>query len=908
MPIGAGSRIGPYEITALIGEGGMGKVWRAHHTALKRDDALKVLPEAVASDADRLARFQREAQVLASLNHPNIAHVYGLERTESGHALVMELVEGPTLADRIAAGPVPVDEALPYARQIAEALEAAHEQGIVHRDLKPANIKLRPDGVVKVLDFGLAKALQPSSAGHADVTASPTITSPAMMTNAGVILGTAAYMSPEQARGKAVDKRTDIWAFGCVLYEMLTGRRAFGGDEVSDVLASVLAREPDWTLLPRGLPPVLVAFIKRCLHKDRKQRIGDAQSVRLALEGAFETSGLPAADSTHRASAWRRALPAVAAALATAVLVGAVAWALRPATDASRITRFDYVLPEGQQFRGASRPVMAISPDGRHFVYNTFGGLYLRTMGEIEPRLIPGTEDVLIAPFFSPDGQSLAYVQNNQLKRISVSGGTPSIICAATAPFGASWTTNNQILFGQPSGIMRVSATGGTPELVIAAKDGEEVYGPQLLPDGDAVLFSVTTGTGAARWDEGRVVVQSMSSGERTVVVHGGGDARYVPSGHVVYALQGGLFAVPFDARRLTVTGAAVPLAQAVQRSAGLSVTAAAHYGVSDEGTLVYVPDSAALRSFVWVNRLGASAGPIASIPPAAYDAPRLSPDGARVGTARDGDIWIYDVVSGRSSRLTRERVNVMPVWDPAGLQIAYSSGTGATSEAWVARSDGSGEPRQLTQLGGQVHVDSWSPDGGTLAIHHHPQRPGAPVSMQMVAMEGANAKPQFFLSRGFSNEAATFSPDSRYVAYVSGETGQTEVYIRPYPGPGGQETVSIGGGREPVWTKNGELFYRSLTGERMMAVAVTTQPTLKIGRPVQLFEGPYFISPTGSLRPQYDVTADGQRFLMLAASSGADASGSAPASLGSSVAGARPRLVVVQNWHEELERLAPVR
>ena len=886
----------------------MGKVWRAHHTALRRDDALKVLPDAVASDPERLIRFQREAQVLASLNHPNIAHVYGLERTDSGHALVMELVEGPTLADRVAAGPIPVDEALACARQIAEALEVAHEQGIIHRDLKPANIKVRPDGVVKVLDFGLAKALQPSSAGNPDVTASPTITSPAMMTDIGVILGTAAYMSPEQARGKAVDKRTDIWAFGCVLYEMLTGKRAFAGDEVSDVLASVLAREPDWTLLPRGLSPVLVAFIKRCLHKDRKLRIGDAQSVRLALEGAFETSGSPAADSTHRASSWRRALPAAAAALATAVVVGAVGWGLRPATDAPRVTRFDYALPEGQQFRGTSRPVMAISPDGRHFVYNTSGGLYLRTMGEIEPRLIPGTEEVLIAPFFSPDGQSLAYVQNNQLKRISVSGGTPTNICAATAPFGASWTANDEILFGQPAGIMRVSATGGTPELVIPAKDGEEVYGPQLLPDGDAVLFSVTTGTGPSRWDEGRVVVQSLSSGERTVVVHGGGDARYVPSGHVVYALQDGLFAVPFDARGMTVTGGAVSLVQFVQRSTGLTVTAAAHYAVSDEGSLVYVPDSAALRSFVWVDRHGTSAVPIPSIPAGGHDAPRLSPDGARVVVGRDGDIWIYEVASGRSSRLTRDGASIMPVWEPTGSRIAYSSGNPGNQEAWVAPSDGSGEPRQVTQLRGQVHVDSWSPDGRTLAIHHHP--PQTPVSMLMVSMDAPDAKPQLFLQRagGFSNEAATFSPDSRYVAYASAETGRTEIYIRPYPGPGGQETVSVGGGTEPVWTKNGELFYRSLTGERMMAVAVTTQPTLKVGRPVQLFEGPYFISPTGSLRPQYDVTADGQRFLMLAASSGADASGSAPASLASSVAGARPRLVVVQNWHEELERLAPTR
>jgi Tol biopolymer transport system component len=896
MPIGPGSRIGPYEITALIGEGGMGKVWRAHHTALKRDDALKVLPDAVASDPERLARFQREAQVLASLNHPNIAHVYGLERTDSGHALVMELVEGPTLADRIAEGPIPVDEALPYARQIAEALEAAHEQGIVHRDLKPANIKVRPDGVVKVLDFGLAKALQPSSAGHTDVTASPTITSPAMMTNAGVILGTAAYMSPEQARGKAVDRRTDIWAFGCVLYEMLTGRRAFAGDEVSDVLASVLVREPDWTLLPRELSPVLVAFIKRCLHKDRKQRIGDAQSVRLALEGAFGTGATPAPGSVVHRPFWRRALPVTVASLATAVIVGGIAWSLRPAASPPKVSRFEYVLPEGQPLRGGVRPVMAISRDGRHFVYNTSDGLYLRAMGEIEPRLIPGTEAPLGNPFFSPDGQSIGFFQDNQLKRIPISGGTAANICACAAPqpLGASWALNDVILFAQPAGIMRVSANGGTPELVIPAKDGEQLYGPQLLPDGDAVLFSVATGTGADRWDRGQVVVQSLSSAKRTLVVQGGSDARYLSSGHLVYALQNALFGVPFDAGRLATTGGAVSLVQGVQRSTGFNVTAAAHYAVSDEGTLVYISDTEAVRSMVWVDRRGAPAEPIASIPPGAYESPRLSSDGARVVASRDGDIWIYDVASGRSSRLTTDGVSQMAVWNPTGSQIAYTSDRGGNAEAWIGPSDGSGEPRQVTRLGGVVHVDSWSPDGRTLAIHHHP--PQGPVSMQMVSMEAPAAKPQFFLQRGFSNEAATFSPDGRYVAYASSETGQNEIYIRPFPGPGGQETVSVGGGREPVWTKSGGLFYRSLTGERMMAVPVTAQPALKVGQPLQLFEGPYFISPTGSLRPQYDVTADGQRFLMLAAGPATDGSGN------------RPRIVVVQNWTEELKRLAPTR
>jgi eukaryotic-like serine/threonine-protein kinase len=436
MTIGPGARLGPYEVTALIGEGGMGKVWRAHHTGLKRDDALKVLPDAFASDPDRLARFRREAQVLASLNHPNIAHVYGLEQSDDVQALVMELVEGPTLADRIAQGPISVDEALPIAKQIAEALEAAHERGIIHRDLKPANIKLRPDGTVKVLDFGLAKALEPISA-RVDATASPTITSPAMMTGVGMLLGTAAYMSPEQARGKAVDKRSDIWAFGCVLYEMLTGKRAFAGDEVSDVLASVLAREPDWTLLRPGLSPLLGTFLKRCLHKDPKQRVPDIATMRLALEGAFETGvpQTPEASLVAKRSAWRRAITVALASLVTAVIVIVSAWSLLSPDESRAVTRFAYD-PEALVLSGTGRAVMALSPDGRRLVFNTMEGLYLRAIEVLEARLIPGTSAPnLTSPFFSPDGESVGYWQDGQLKRIAVSGGAPVDICAATNPF-----------------------------------------------------------------------------------------------------------------------------------------------------------------------------------------------------------------------------------------------------------------------------------------------------------------------------------------------------------------------------------------------------------------------------------------------------------------------------------------
>ncbi len=901
MALVPGTRLGPYEITAQIGVGGMGEVYRATDTNLKRAVAIKVLPETVAADAERLARFQREAEVLASLNHPNIAIIHGLEKSDGVTGLVMELVEGPTLADRIGQGPIPIDEALAIAKQIADALEAAHEQGIIHRDLKPPNVKVRDDGTVKVLDFGLAKAMESPGAMAPSVSQSPTITTPAM-TQAGMILGTAAYMSPEQARGKPVDKRADIWAFGAVLFEMLTGKRALAGEEVSDVLASVLAREPDWKLLPPGLPPVVRNYIKQCLHKDWKQRIRDIGDVVLALDGAFDAVAPNVAHSPAVVrSVWRRAFPVAVTAIVATLITGVTAWRLWPSAELRSATRFEYVLPEGQQLEVTQpqRPVIATSPDGRSFVYQTTEGLYLRSMGTLEARLIPGTKEGLITPFFSPDGQWVGYFvptgqANGQLKKIAVSGGGAVILCAATNPFGASWTPDNTILFGQRAGIMRVSANGGTPALIIQAGESEQMYGPQLLPDGASVLFSVTREMGPSRWDQAQVVAQSLSSGKRSVVVQGGSDARYLPTGHVLYALGDGLYGVAFDADRLKVTGGAAPLVQGVQRPVGVNA-AGSNYAVSEQGTVVYLTrGSSSLRSLVWMNRNGAAAGPISSMPPGTYQDPRVSPDGGRVLVTQEDDIWIYDVATGRSSRLTRDGSSLMGVWDPTGSQIAYSSARKGNLEAWVEPSDGSGPPRQLTNLGGQVHVDSWSPDGRTLTIHHHP--PDGPVSIFMLPMDTPDPKPRVFLKGDFNAEGASLSRDGRYVAYQADATGQREIYIRPYSNPGGQVTVSVGGGREPVWANNGDLFYRSLTGERMFAVSVTTKPALKVERPVELFQRPYYISPTGSPRPQYDVSPDGQRFLLLASVSGTNASA------------ARPRMVVVQNWFDELKRLVPTK
>lgn len=889
MTLSSGTHFGSYEIAGEIGAGGMGVVYRATDTTLDRDVAIKVLPESMASDADRIARFDREAKTLASLNHPNIAQIYGFERSDDTTALVMELVEGPTLAERIEKGALPADEALGIAMQIAEALEAAHGQGIVHRDLKPANIKLRPDGTVKVLDFGIAKALEPENLTTGPQ--SPMMTTPATM--AGVILGTAAYMSPEQAKGKQVDQRTDIWAFGVLLYEMLTGQLAFGAEDVPTTLARVIAKETDLDSLPAAASSAVRRTIELCLQKDVRKRLHAMGDVRLALEGAFETaSPQPAEEGVSVAQpVWRRtASVATATLVCGAVLAGLAVWvATQPGPQP--VNRFDYDLPDGQLFRNTGRQVITISPDGRHFVYNTVDGLYLRTMGDLEARLIPGTEPDLTSSVFSPDSQAVAYwdFRVRQLKRIAISGGAPVVIAGVSSdPEGISWSSDNTILFGQNrEGIYRVSANGGTPELVIPISEEEFPDGPRLLPDGDSVLFTVTR---TAAWDEAQIVSQSLSTGERSVFVEGGADARYLPTGHLVYTLGDGLFAVTFNPDTLTVSGGAVPLVQGVMRAiGGAGAGAAAHYSVSENGTLVYVTGrvTVALRTLVWVDREGRET-PI-NAPPRTYAYPRISPDGTKVALdVRDQelDIWTWDLVRETLTRLTFDPgQDEFPVWSPDSRRIAFASTRGGGAGLFWRAADGSGPLEQLAEASGQMFPASFLPDATGILV-----RTGANNAddISIVLIEGEDGATPL-LETTFNELNPEVSPDGRWLAYTSDESGSNEIYVRPFPGveTGGRWQVSTGGGVHPLWARNGrEIFYRN--GEAVIAVSINTDPSFTVGNPEVVFEGQYFGALGGR---SYDVSPDGEQFLMIR-----EVESSA----------ATQQIIVVQNWFEELDRLAP--
>jgi len=902
VSLSPGTRVGPYEVVSAIGAGGMGEVYRARDTRLHRDVALKILPDVVAQDPDRLARLEREAQVLAALNHSNIANIFGFEQTGGISALALEMVEGPTLGDRIAEGPLPVEEALLIARQIAAALEAAHESGIIHRDLKPANIKVRPDGTVKVLDFGLAKVVESNAGRSGSASMSPTLTTPAV-TGVGTIMGTAAYMAPEQARGRIVDKRADIWAFGCVLFEMLSGRRAFEGGDVTDVLAAVIKTDPEWEALPPDLPAPVGMTVRRCLMKDPALRFRDIGDARLALSGAFHTESV--APSVSQVTVPRRSARPVAI-VAIAVLAGAAAAAVvtglltRPAPPP--VDRMA-ILPSEPDARigGAAGTDVVVTPNGRHIAYNAGrrgeSRLYLRALDQLAAVPIAANISNPVHLMMSPDGQWIGFgdLTDQMIKKVSINGGPPlQIAKLPTGPVGAgyvgaTWSRDDSIIFGTSGGgLMRVSP-GGSAESITKTDQakGELAHRfPYLLPGGRAVLFTIFPGDGQP--DNMQIALLDLESRQHRVLVRGGTFPVYVESGHIVYGNAGTLRAVRFDIDRLEVKGNPITVVEGVVTKSG----GAASFSVSANGTLTYVAGAAAAarRSVVWVDRQGREEE--INVPPRAYAYARLSPDGRHVALdIRDeqNDVWTWDLTRKTLTRLTlNPGMNRAPVWTPDGTRIAVSVATGAAESVFIQASDGSGTPTRVTPENGIFMPVSFTPDGKQLLVH---PTAAAPYDLQIVDIE-TKAPPKTLLGEPYSESNGMVSPDGRWLAYQSTESGRDEIYVRPFPNVNsGRWQVSTTGGTRPLWSRDGrELFYYLPPGV-IMAASIGSGSSFTAGTPTVVVKGTYLAPQTGRM---YDVSPDGRRFLLIKESR---AEGAAPPP---------PQLIVVQNWLEELKRLMP--
>ena len=903
MTLVTGASLGPYEVVSAIGAGGMGEVYRARDGTLQRDVALKILPELFALDPDRLARFRREAQLLAALNHPNIAAIYGFEESTRVHALVLEFVEGPTLADRIAQGAIPLDEALPIARQIAAALEAAHEHGIIHRDLKPANIKVRPDGTVKVLDFGLAKLNEPNGPNGPNVpngSLSPTITSPAMLTGVGMLLGTAAYMSPEQAKGRVADKRSDIWAFGCVLYEMLTGTRPFDGEDVSDTLANVLKGNPDWSRLPAETPGAIRTLLQSCLTKDRRHRVADVSTALFVLDNgaSLAPNGSALFAPLPHASLWRRVAAPVTAGLLLAVLGGALLWlATRPAAAPVVRTTITTSGSTALTLSGLDRDV-AITPDGSRVVYRGNNQLVVRALNQLEPTVLSG----LGAPegvFISPDGQWVGFFDGlGALKKVAITGGPPVTVCATQGvPGGATWSADGTIVFANytsATGLQRVSDAGGKPTVLTKPdrRRGEGFHAwPEFLPNGQAVLFTIIPVTGAI--ENAQVVVLDLRTGASKVLIRGGSHAHYMPAGYLVYGVAGTLRAVAFDLGRLEVVGTpAVVLTGVVTTALG-----AGDVAVAANGSLVYVPGvvgSGGRRTVVSVDRQG-HASPLPGLPLDAYDSVRVSPDGARLAVSTKDDVWIYDFARGTLSRLTTDPAqDTSPLWTPDGQRIIFTSTRAGYPELFWRPADSTGSDERLLERDKDLLdllADSWSVDGRQLLFTEVPPNIHCTIG-QMSVDRPSDAK--LLLKGEFCNVGAVVSPNGHWMAYSSRVSGRDEIYIEQYPELGNRQRISTSGGDVPTWSRDGrELFFITPDGRRMFAVPVQSGTTLVAERPQELFETA-MLGPGGGNRP-YDIAPDG-RFLIVR-SDQADAD-----------IGPASNLIIVQNWTEELKRLVPTR
>ncbi len=889
MALESGSRLGPYEILSLIGAGGMGEVYKARDKKLGREVAIKVLPEAFSQDKERLVRFEREARLLASLNHPNIATIHDLEESDGVRFLVLEFVPGETLAERIAKGPIPVDEALSLFKQIAEGLEAAHEKGVIHRDLKPANIKTPPEGKIKILDFGLAKAMAGEVPAQG-LSESPTMTRVA--TEAGILLGTAPYMSPEQARGKAVDKRADIWAFGCCLYEALTGKSAFLGETVSDTIAKIIERDPEWERLPQVTPASIQRLLRRCLQKDQNRRLRDVWDARSEIEESLNVPFEPSsAGAAPDAKVRRRTFPILLAALIASIATAVAFWLFTPPTAPAQkpVTRSAIRLQTGDELVIDSyRATIAISPDGRYITYlasrDDSSQLFLKAMDELEGKPIEGTEGARI-PFFSPDSQWVGFWADGKLMKVSTRGGPPTTIAAMIiTPHAAGWGPDGTIVLTGTGGdgISQISDDAGEPKVLTAPvrEQGEKTHRfSEVLPGGKGVLFTLVTGD-IDSFDDASIAVLSLENGEYHIIIEGGTSARYVNTGHLVYARGGSLLAVPFDLDDLQVKGSPVPVVQGVNMNPGWGT---ADFCISADGSLLYAPGDSWVpkHQVVWVDRKGRSQ-PLIEEQRAYYD-PRLSPDGrflALTIEAANSNVWVYDLTRHTLTRLTFGFDNSFPVWTPDSHRVAFiSTRAGIWNIFWQA-ADGSDRPERLTSSGYSQTTTSWSPDGKILAFDEtHPETDD---DISVLSLDG-DRTPDLFLQTNFDEQYGMYSPNGRWIVYESDESGHYEVYVRPFPSAKSKKQVSTIGGRYAVWNPNGkELFYRH--GDKMMVVDVETEGELRLGEPKLLFE-------KSLANPEYDVAPDGQRFVMIEQ----DQSQPAPT-----------ELILVQNWGEELKRLAP--
>jgi len=896
---------GHYEVLEKLGQGGMGKVFRALDTNLGRQVAIKILPEEFSRDPERLARFEREAKLLATLNHPNIATVYGFEEAKGLRFLVLELVGGETLQKRLDRGALPLDEALETCRQVTEGLEAAHERGVVHRDLKPGNIMLTPEGKVKILDFGLAKAHGGETTGI-DIEKSPTIT--AQMTEPGVILGTAAYMSPEQARSRPVDKRTDIWSFGCVLYECLTGTRAFYGETVSDSLAHILKGEPDWSKLPADTPIRIRTLLRHCLEKSPKERLHDIADARIETEESLSQPLAPEEVAIRRpVHAW---VPgALLGGLILAVVATAlITWYLRPAPIPA-VGRFTLKVNPGLWLDGIrlrnqqpSRTALAIASDGSFIIYSAIPEnpglqatpqIYLRRMDQMDAAPVAGTEGG-INPFLSPDDRWIGFWEGGELKKVLVGGGVPATLCDVARPFGADWCPDDGIVFssGWDLGLSRISGQGGKVEVLTVPDKTRKEYGhrlPRWLPNGRNVLFTIV---GHGHVLQPRLALLDLGTRTWRVVMEDAADGRYLRTGHLVFMREGTLMAVAFDLDRLEVRGQPLPVVANVLHTLHLATradnTGAGQYCVSDSGSLAYVAGEvvSALDNMLFqVDQKGTVR--LAADTKAPLYLPRFSPDGQRIAydtEGREERVWVYDIGRSTASRLT-EIGSAGCAWTPDGKRLAFSSPISGQENLYWQAADGSSAAERLTTSDYWQTPGAFAPDGSTLAFVEEPPETG--YDILILDMKSRRVTP--FLKTKAREGWPEYSPDGRWLAYASNESGRMEVWVRPFPGPGGRWQISKEGGVEPIWSKDGrQLFYRE--AGRVWAADVRTDGGFSAGKPRLLFDKPGFVL-TNAVR-NWDLYPDGRGFLMMKEEE------------------IKPRpateMVLVQNWFEELKRLVP--